>query len=162
MDKDRQDNAPPSSSAAAFDVVAIAASAGGLKALSVILDGPPAGFPAAGVVVQHLDPRHRSMMAEILGRRTALRVKQAEDLWGLKAGEVMGESLADLDIGLPVGRLKGPVGGFLAGGGKFQELVLDATNRRGRPIRRRVTCTVRLGSQGDRRGVVLLMEDVEK
>jgi two-component system, chemotaxis family, protein-glutamate methylesterase/glutaminase len=29
--------------------------------------------------VQHLDPRHRSLMAEILSRRTALKVKQAEE-----------------------------------------------------------------------------------
>ena len=39
----------------------------------------PRGFPATLVVVQHLDPRHRSMMADILGRRTGLRVKQAEE-----------------------------------------------------------------------------------
>jgi len=31
------------------------------------------------VVVQHLDPRHRSLMAEILGRVTALTIKQAEE-----------------------------------------------------------------------------------
>jgi two-component system, chemotaxis family, protein-glutamate methylesterase/glutaminase len=30
-------------------------------------------------VVQHLDPRHRSLMADILSRRTPLRVKQAEE-----------------------------------------------------------------------------------
>jgi two-component system, chemotaxis family, protein-glutamate methylesterase/glutaminase len=30
-------------------------------------------------VVQHLDPRHRSLMAEILSRRTPLQVKQAEE-----------------------------------------------------------------------------------
>jgi len=62
----------------AFDVVAIAASAGGLKALSEALSALPPDFPAAIVVVQHLDPRHRSLMAEILSRRTALAVKQAE------------------------------------------------------------------------------------
>jgi len=67
------------SSAAAFDVVALAASAGGLTALSRVLTDLPADFPAALLVVQHLDPRHRSLMADILGRRTALRVKQAEE-----------------------------------------------------------------------------------
>ena len=64
---------------AAFDVVALAASAGGLTALSRVLTDLPADFPAALLVVQHLDPRHRSLMADILGRRTALRVKQAEE-----------------------------------------------------------------------------------
>lgn len=64
---------------AAFDVVALAASAGGLSALSRVLGALPAGFPAIMVVVQHLDPRHRSLMADILNRRTPLQVKQAED-----------------------------------------------------------------------------------
>src|SRR5512136_2398855 len=64
---------------AAFDVVALAASAGGLAALGQVLTGLPADFPATIVVVQHLDPRHRSLMADILSRRTALRVKQAEE-----------------------------------------------------------------------------------
>ncbi len=63
----------------AFDVVALAASAGGLRALSQVLGGLPAGFPAALVVVQHLDPHHRSHLAEILAHRTALRVTQAEE-----------------------------------------------------------------------------------
>lgn len=67
------------SSNGAFEIVALAASAGGLRALSQVLAALPADFPAAIVVVQHLDPRHRSLMAEILSRRTALRVKQAEE-----------------------------------------------------------------------------------
>jgi two-component system, chemotaxis family, protein-glutamate methylesterase/glutaminase len=64
---------------AAFDIVALAASAGGLTALSQVLTALPADFPAALVVVQHLDPRHRSLMANILSRRTPLHVKQAEE-----------------------------------------------------------------------------------
>ncbi|MCX5683994.1 MAG: chemotaxis protein CheB [Planctomycetota bacterium] len=60
-------------------MVALVASAGGLTALSKVLSGLSANFPAAIVVVQHLDPRHRSLMADILCRRTTLAVKQAED-----------------------------------------------------------------------------------
>jgi two-component system, chemotaxis family, protein-glutamate methylesterase/glutaminase len=71
-----------------FEVVAIAASAGGLKALSETLSALPADFAAAIVVVQHLDPRHRSLMAEILGRRTTLSVKQAEEGDVLLSGSV--------------------------------------------------------------------------
>lgn len=67
------------SSNGAFDIVALAASAGGLRALSEVLAALPADFPASIVVVQHLDPRHRSLMADILSRRTALQVKQAEE-----------------------------------------------------------------------------------
>jgi len=73
---------------AAFDVVALAASAGGLAALNLVFAELPGDFPAALVVVQHLDPRHRSLMAEILGRRTRLRVKQAAEGDGLRPGTV--------------------------------------------------------------------------
>ena len=62
-----------------FEIVALAASAGGLKALTDVLAALPADFPAALVVVQHLDPRHRSLMAEILGKRTALPVHEARE-----------------------------------------------------------------------------------
>ncbi|MBE9048649.1 chemotaxis protein CheB [Pleurocapsales cyanobacterium LEGE 10410] len=72
---DRQPNLPQS----AFELVAIAASAGGLNALSQVLSNLPADFPATIVIVQHLDPRHRSLMADILSKRTPLPVKQAQD-----------------------------------------------------------------------------------
>jgi two-component system, chemotaxis family, protein-glutamate methylesterase/glutaminase len=71
-----------------FDVVAVASSAGGLAALTKLLSGLPESFPAALLVVQHLDPRHRSLMAEILSRRTALEVRQAEDGDAIVAGSV--------------------------------------------------------------------------
>lgn len=72
----------------AFDVVALASSAGGIAAIGHILEGLPAGFPAAIVVVQHLDPRHRSLMAEILRRRTPLEVVQAAEGDHIRAGTV--------------------------------------------------------------------------
>jgi len=55
----------------------MAASAGGLQALSVILGGLPAGFPAAIAIVMHLAPDHESLLAGILDRRSLLKVKQA-------------------------------------------------------------------------------------
>ena len=61
-----------------FKVVALCASAGGLKALSQILSALPADFPCAITVVQHLIPHHSSQLADILSRRTDLAVKQAE------------------------------------------------------------------------------------
>jgi two-component system chemotaxis response regulator CheB len=73
---------------AAFDIVALAASAGGLAALSQVLSGLPADFPAPLVIVQHLEPRHRSLMAEILSRRTPLTVCQAGEGDRLTAGHV--------------------------------------------------------------------------
>lgn len=61
------------------DVVAIGASAGGLVALREVLGHLPADFPAPIVVVQHLDPDHRSAMAELLTKRTPLDVVEARD-----------------------------------------------------------------------------------
>jgi two-component system chemotaxis response regulator CheB len=60
-----------------FPVIAMAASAGGLKALSVILGGLPADFPAAIAIVMHLAPDYKSILADILNSRTHLSVKQA-------------------------------------------------------------------------------------
>jgi two-component system chemotaxis response regulator CheB len=73
---------------AAFDIVAVAASAGGVTALGQLVSQIRADFPAALVVVQHLDPRHRSLMADILSRRTRLRVTQAKEGDTVTAGTV--------------------------------------------------------------------------
>jgi two-component system, chemotaxis family, protein-glutamate methylesterase/glutaminase len=62
-----------------FDLVVVAASAGGLSALTALLRGLSSSFPAAVVIVQHLDPHHPSLMAEILRRRTGLDVHEARD-----------------------------------------------------------------------------------
>ncbi len=58
-------------------VIAMAASAGGLKALSVILSGLPKDFGAAITIVMHVSPEHKSILAEILSCRTDLLVAQA-------------------------------------------------------------------------------------
>ncbi len=79
MDKSEQDVFLKQFRGAAFHIVALAASAGGLAALGAVLSGLPDDFPAALVIVQHLDPRHRSLMADILSRRTKLKVKQAAE-----------------------------------------------------------------------------------
>lgn len=60
-----------------FPVIAMAASVGGLAALSAILSSLPTGFPAAIAIVMHLSPDHKSILAEILNQRTPLRVRQA-------------------------------------------------------------------------------------
>jgi len=71
-----------------FEIVAFAASAGGLNALSQVLASIPKEFPASIVVVQHLDPRHRSLMADILAKRTAIPVKEAAEGDVLEPGTV--------------------------------------------------------------------------
>ena len=62
-----------------FCVVGIGASAGGLEALEQFFNNTPPDTGLAFVVVQHLDPEHRSMMVDLLKRYTAMKVFQAED-----------------------------------------------------------------------------------
>ena len=52
-----------------FKIVAVAASAGGLSALTHVLGNLPSNFPVPIVVVQHLAPAHRSLIAEIMSKR---------------------------------------------------------------------------------------------
>lgn len=65
----------------AFDIVVIAASAGGISALGALLSGLPACFPAPVVIAQHLSSRtiYESCLDRVLERHTALKVKWAED-----------------------------------------------------------------------------------
>jgi two-component system, chemotaxis family, protein-glutamate methylesterase/glutaminase len=69
-------------------VVAIATSAGGLAAVSEILRPLPATLPAAVLVLQHLSPAQHSHLAEILGSRTRLQVREARHGDQLRNGHV--------------------------------------------------------------------------
>jgi len=79
---------PVASVRLSFPVIAMAASVGGLKALSIILGGLPADFPAAIAIVMHLSPEHKSILVEILNGRTHLAVKQAYTGGVLRPGSV--------------------------------------------------------------------------
>jgi two-component system, chemotaxis family, CheB/CheR fusion protein len=60
-------------------VVGIESSAGGLEPLKVLLSQLPLDTGFAFVLVQHLDPKHRSSLSEILGRATAMPVGDVVD-----------------------------------------------------------------------------------
>jgi len=60
-----------------YDLIAVGASAGGLMALTEVLRPLPVNFPGI-VVVQHLDPTHKSHLASLLVRKTSRQVKQAQ------------------------------------------------------------------------------------
>ncbi len=60
-------------------VVAIGASAGGLEALERLFQNLPSSSGAAYVVIQHLSPDHKSMMANLLARHTKMPVLMVED-----------------------------------------------------------------------------------
>ena len=59
-------------------IIGIGASAGGLAVLEEFFDAVPADLGAAFVIIQHLDPKHDSMIADILARHTDMPVKQIE------------------------------------------------------------------------------------
>ncbi|MBN3952171.1 MAG: PAS domain S-box protein [Nostoc sp. NMS7] len=83
-----------------------------------------------------------------------------EDLWGLRTDEVLGQSIFSLDIGLPVEQLRSPIRESLSGKKLFQEMILNATNRRGRQIKCYLAITPLLGIE--MQGAVLMMADVER
>ena len=60
-------------------VVGMGASAGGLEALQKFFAHMPPDSGMAFVVVQHLDPRHKTLMPELLGRITRMSVEQVKD-----------------------------------------------------------------------------------
>ena len=62
-----------------FLVVGLGASAGGLEAVSKLLEALPAKTGLAFVLIQHLHPSHQSILAELLARETAMKVAQAAD-----------------------------------------------------------------------------------
>lgn len=62
-----------------FPVVGVGASAGGLEALTNLLQPLPADTGMAFVLVQHLDPGHPSALTELLGRITSLPVCEVTD-----------------------------------------------------------------------------------
>jgi len=69
----------PPPSAAGFPVVGLGASAGGLEAVTQLLNALPQKTGMAFVVVQHLAPAHSSMLSEILSRETSMPVTEVHD-----------------------------------------------------------------------------------
>jgi two-component system CheB/CheR fusion protein len=60
-------------------VVGIGASAGGLDAFKSFFASIPPDTGMAFVLVQHLSPDHKSILADLLGKTTAMRVTEAAD-----------------------------------------------------------------------------------
>ncbi|MEA5574853.1 CheR family methyltransferase [Anabaena sp. UHCC 0451] len=83
-----------------------------------------------------------------------------EDLWGLRADEVIKTSLFILDIGLPVEQLRSPIRDALSGKSDLQEMILETTNRRGKPIKCYIALTPVIDQEIE--GVVLIMADIDK
>jgi two-component system CheB/CheR fusion protein len=82
---------------------------------------------------------------------------RARELWGLSAEEVEDKHLFGLDIGLPIEQLKPVLHGAGSDSGGRQEVVLEATNRRGRQFMCRVTVLPLAPSGEDGAGAAIVM-----
>ena len=86
--------------------------------------------------------------------------RRAEDLWGLRSHEVVGEHFLNLDIGLPFEQLRPLLRGVLGGPGDTAEIAVEAINRRGRAVTVRVAATPLAardsGKESD--GAIIVME----
>ncbi|CAO3430616.1 CheR family methyltransferase [Azospirillum endophyticum] len=84
----------------------------------------------------------------------------SENVWGLRNEEVTGEAFLELDIGLPVQRLRRQIQDTLKTEAPAEPVEVEAMDRRGR----RITCRIRLSpllyDNRAARGVVLIIEDV--
>ena len=85
-------------------LVVLGSSAGGIDALSAVLEHIDASFPAPILVAQHLDPRRPSHLAEILGRRTRMPVVGVEAEIDIAPGTAY-ILPADHEMGVEMGRI---------------------------------------------------------
>ncbi len=87
--------------------------------------------------------------------------RRAEDLWGLRPDEVVGQHFLNLDIGLPIDQLRPMIRRVLAGDPEIQEIRLNAVNRRGRSIEVRVVGTPLTRNGEETTGAILVMDAVD-
>lgn len=60
-------------------VVAVGASAGGLEALNSFFDNVQVNSDCSYIIIQHLSPDHKSLMAELLAKKTKLPITEIND-----------------------------------------------------------------------------------
>lgn len=65
--------------AAGFPVVGVGASAGGLQALTRFVEALPVDSGIAYILVQHLDPNHDSLLADLLAQHSKLPIAEARE-----------------------------------------------------------------------------------
>jgi two-component system CheB/CheR fusion protein len=83
-----------------------------------------------------------------------------EDMWGLREEEVIEKSWFSLDIGLPVEQLRVPIRDIVFNKKKFQEILINGTNRRGREIQCYIAFSPLNGDNVE--GIIMMMTDIEK
>jgi two-component system CheB/CheR fusion protein len=116
-----------------------------LNQLNAFLESIWAGLGGAVVV---LDPDLRVLVWN----------HGSEDLWGVRQDEVQGQHFLNLDIGLPVDQVRPALRQAISAEDGSRSTMVDATNRRGRLVRCRVTCSPLVGNDKAVRGVIVVVE----
>ncbi len=88
MNKATNNTKSSSSEKLTFPVVGIGASAGGVEAVTELFRHIPSDIGMAFVYIQHLAPKQESMLGEIIGRSTEMRVQTVKDNDVLKPNNV--------------------------------------------------------------------------
>ena len=71
-----------------FTIVAIGASAGGLEAISKLLQNLSSNTGMAYIYVQHLSPDHKSMLVSLLSKKTEMKVQEVENMEKMEPNNV--------------------------------------------------------------------------
>ena len=132
-----------------FRVVAIGASAGGLEACTGLLSALPTLTDMAFILVQHLDPTHKSVLVDLLTKHTALAVLQATDgmpvepehLYVIPPGTYLSASAGTLRLAAAAMRDGAPHGARLPFDALLQSLAAQ--------YKERVTCVILSGTGSD-------------
>jgi two-component system CheB/CheR fusion protein len=85
--------------------------------------------------------------------------RRSEELWGLRAAEVRNKNVFSLDIGLPIEQFRREILSCLTGEQEITSLAIDATNRRGKSVNVKVTCTPLMGKT-QAQGVIVMVDEV--
>ncbi len=85
---------------------------------------------------------------------------RAEEMWGMRTDEVVGNSFFGLDIGLPVAQLSEQMKDCLEGGSALHEATMSATNRRGKAVNCKVSCMPVVNKDGAIRGVMIITQEI--
>jgi two-component system, chemotaxis family, CheB/CheR fusion protein len=77
--KSTEQGVPVPEAKVSFPIVGIGASAGGLEAFEQFFTHTPQDTGMAFVLIQHLDPKHKSILSELVQRYTKMTVHEVED-----------------------------------------------------------------------------------
>jgi two-component system CheB/CheR fusion protein len=84
--------------------------------------------------------------------------RAAEELWGMRADEVAGAALNQLDIGLPMEDVKPMIGNAFVNPETPGAAAFEVINRRGRTVQLKVVCTAFRSATTAITGALLLLE----